>query len=84
MIEESMILGNPYLLIILDLKLGSESGLDLLKEVKGKWPHLPVIINTAYSIYRDMALEWGADAVCIKALDLSEFKGAIKKLVNAT
>lgn len=38
---------NPDV-ILLDLRLGDESGLDLLKTIKAKYPDLPVIMVTGY------------------------------------
>jgi two-component system response regulator PilR (NtrC family) len=38
-------------LVLLDLRLGSSSGLDVLQRMKGADPHVPVIVITAYSTW---------------------------------
>ena len=50
--------------VLLDLKLGSESGLDVLREIRQNWPTIPVIVVTAHG-----SLETAAAAVREKAFD---------------
>jgi DNA-binding NtrC family response regulator len=50
--------------VLLDLKLGADSGLDVLRELRRDWPHLPVIVITAHG-----SLESAAAAVREKAFD---------------
>ncbi|MCR4318771.1 MAG: response regulator [Candidatus Brocadiaceae bacterium] len=45
---------------------------------------IPIIINTAYSCYKDNFMSWGADAYIIKSSDLSELKNKIKELLGNT
>jgi len=40
-------------LVLLDLYLNGFEGWDLLHDIKSKYPHLPVIIVTAYDTYVD-------------------------------
>ena len=40
-------------LVLLDLYLNGFEGWDLLHDIKSKYPHLPVIIVTAYDTYAD-------------------------------
>jgi len=42
---------------------------------------VPVIINTAYSNYKDSFMSWAADAYIVKSSDLSELKGKIKEVL---
>jgi DNA-binding response OmpR family regulator len=71
---------NPDL-IILDIKLGEESGIDCLMEIAKRRKHLPVILNSAYSVYRDNFQTWAADAYIVKSVDLAPLKGKIKELL---
>lgn len=50
--------------VLLDLQLGSDSGLDVLREVHQRWPDLPVIVITAHG-----SLESAAAAVRSNAFD---------------
>jgi DNA-binding NtrC family response regulator len=50
--------------VLLDLKLGAVSGLDVLRDLRSEWPDLPVIVVTAHG-----SLESAAAAVREKAFD---------------
>ncbi len=39
---------QPFDAVLLDLKLGATSGLDVLRDLRGEWPDLPVIVVTAH------------------------------------
>lgn len=43
--------------VVLDMKLNSTNGLDILKEIRGKHPHLPVILVTGYREEMASAIE---------------------------
>ena len=69
-------------LVILDIKLGEESGIDALMKIAKQRKHLPVILNSAYSIYRDNFQTWAADAYIVKSVDLAPLKEKIKDLLT--
>ena len=71
---------NPDL-VILDIKLGEESGIDALMSIAKQRKHLPVILNSAYSIYRDNFQTWAADAYIVKSVDLTMLKDKIRDLL---
>ncbi|MDD4856922.1 MAG: response regulator [Candidatus Krumholzibacteria bacterium] len=71
---------NPDL-VILDIKLGEESGIDALMKIAKQRKHLPVILNSAYSIYRDNFQTWAADAYIVKSVDLAPLKEKIRDLL---
>jgi len=73
---------NPDL-IVLDIKLGEESGIDCLMKIAKQRKHLPVILNSAYSVYRDNFQTWAADAYIVKSVDLAPLKEKIKDLLAA-
>jgi DNA-binding response OmpR family regulator len=72
---------NPDL-IILDIKLGEESGIDALMEIVKNRKHLPVILNSAYDVYRGNFQTWAADAYIVKSVDLAPLKDKIKELLG--
>jgi len=78
---ESVEKENPDL-VILDIKLGEESGLDALMKIARQRKHLPVILNSAYSIYRDNFQTWAADAYIVKSVDLTLLKEKIRDLLT--
>lgn len=69
-------------LIVLDIKLGEESGIDYLTDTVKKHKNIPVILNSAYSVYKDDFKTWAADAYIIKSLDLNPLKQKIEELLQ--
>ena len=72
---------NPDL-VVLDIKLGEESGIDALMRIAKQRKRLPVILNSAYSIYRDNFQTWAADAYIVKSVDLAPLKEKIRDLLT--
>ncbi len=75
---------SSFNLAILDLKLGQEDGLDLLRELRG-WSDLPVIIITGHrrdEIDRVVGLELGADDYVTKPFSLRELLARIRVVLR--
>ena len=68
-------------LIILDIELGGDSGLDMLKQFKAEYQDIPVILNTAYSIYKSDFHTWVADGYILKSSDIQSLKDKIEELL---
>jgi DNA-binding response OmpR family regulator len=76
-----MVRKHPIDLAILDIKLGGkESGLDVLRDVMEYNRQLKVILNTAYSSFRNDFTSWSADAYLVKSSDLDELKSKVRAL----
>jgi len=43
--------------------------------------NVKVILNTAYSVYKESFMSWAADAYIVKSSDLSELKEKVKELI---
>ncbi|MDP6433176.1 MAG: response regulator, partial [Candidatus Scalindua sp.] len=56
-------------------------GIEAMGRILGKKKEIPVIINTAYSNYKDSFMSWAADAYIVKTSDLSELKEKIKEVL---
>jgi DNA-binding NtrC family response regulator len=69
-------------IIILDIRIPGMEGIELLGKVIDMDTTVPVIINNAYSMYKDNYLAWMSDAHIIKSADLSELKLTIRKLLD--
>lgn len=69
-------------LVILDIKLGEESGIDALMKIAKQRKRLPVILNSAYSVYKDNFQTWAADAYIVKSVDLTPLKEKIRDLLT--
>ena len=78
-------LGNGEVhLVILDLRLGSEDGLDLLREVRLN-SDVPVIIITGHrrdDIDRVVGLELGADDYLTKPFNLRELLARVRAILR--
>lgn len=72
---------KPPDLVVLDIKMSEENGLDVLGSLKKKDRNLPVVLNSAYSVYKDDFNSWLADAYVIKSSDLNELKTRIRELL---
>ncbi len=78
-----MVEQKKFDLVVLDIELEDTTGLDLLKILKEKYPELPVVLNSAYSTYKDDFHTWVADAYILKSSDMLPLKNKIRELVNA-
>jgi DNA-binding response OmpR family regulator len=71
-------------LVVMDIILPKMDGIELMSRIMNERKKIPIIINTAYSCYKDNFMSWGADAYIIKSSDLSELKNKIKELLGNT
>jgi DNA-binding NarL/FixJ family response regulator len=69
-------------LIVLDFHLPGLSGIEVTREIKSKYPDLPVLILTIQEdrVYIDRALEAGADSYVIKRQMYNELIPSIEKI----
>ncbi|MCL2760429.1 MAG: response regulator [Desulfuromonadales bacterium] len=74
---------NSYDVVILDIKLKNESGLDLLQKIVKEKNNMLVILSTAFSCYKDDFSAWLADSYIVKSGDLKELKDEIKRLLES-
>jgi DNA-binding response OmpR family regulator len=68
-------------LILLDIQMKGESGLQLLQQIVREKADLPVILCTAFSCYKDDFSSWLADAYVVKSSDLTELKNEVRKVL---
>lgn len=75
---------NRYGLVITDYKLPGLNGLDLLQELKGKNPDLPIIILTAYGTIEKAveAMKKGASNYLTKPLNLEELTLVVRDAIE--
>jgi len=69
-------------LVILDIELRNENGLRILKRLKTEYPIIPVILNSAFSIYKSDFGSWLADAYVLKSSDMQPLKDKIRELIG--
>ena len=72
---------NQFDLVVLDIKLKNESGLDLLQQIVKERHEMPVILCTAFSFYKEDFSTWLADGYVVKSSDLTELKDEIRRVL---
>jgi CheY-like chemotaxis protein len=77
-----MVEQDPPDLVILDIQMPGMSGIEILQTLIGRDKGIPIILNTAYSHYKEDFTTWGADAYVVKSSDTSELKREIKRLLG--
>ena len=73
--------GNNFDLVVLDIKLKNESGIELLQQIVKERHELPVILSTAFSCYKDDFSAWLADGYVVKSSDPQELKDEITRVL---
>lgn len=74
---------NPPDLIILDIQMPGMDGVETLEKIIGQDKGIPVILNTAYSHYKDDFTTWGADAYVVKSSDTSKLREEVRRLLGS-
>jgi CheY-like chemotaxis protein len=77
---------RPQLIVILsDINMPGMDGLALLREIKRRWPDLPVMMVTAYGDdeRRRNADEYGAAEFITKPVDFDQLKTQLRNLSTA-
>jgi len=69
-------------LITLDIKMPGMGGIEVLKRIREKDKHLPIILCSAYSDYKQDFTTWASDAYVVKCADLTELKSIIRRLLG--
>jgi CheY-like chemotaxis protein len=69
-------------LVIMDIRMPGMDGIEAMGRILEERNEVPVVINTAYSSYKDSFLSWCADAYVTKSSDLTELKDTIRNLLG--
>ncbi len=69
-------------LVVLDIRMPAMDGLEALGKIMGLKKEIPVILNTAYSNYKDDFMSWAADAYVVKSSDLTHLKTTIREILE--
>ncbi len=79
-----LITAEEFFMVISDARLGGMSGYELLKQIRGRWPQLPVLIMTAYATPRLAveAIQSGAIDYLGKPFEPEQLRHAIARCAN--
>jgi DNA-binding response OmpR family regulator len=69
-------------LVVLDIRMPGMDGVEALQRILDRDNTIPVVLNTAYSSYRDNFLTWAADAYVTKSSDVTELVDTVKGLLH--
>lgn len=75
--------GGTFDLIVLDIRLREESGLNLLQALVHRKPQVPVILCSAFTSYQDNYTSWLADSYLVKSSDPEELAREVRKVLAA-
>ena len=80
---KSLLNGPEPMLAMVDLSLGGESGLSVVKSLIGRWPRLPVIVMTAYGTVEKAveAVKLGAHDFISKPFEMVFLAKVVEKAV---
>lgn len=73
---------EPPEAVVLDIRLGGTNGLDVLRRVLEDRPGIAVVLNSAYSGYKQNFASWSADGYVVKSSDLTELKAAVAAAIE--
>jgi DNA-binding NtrC family response regulator len=68
-------------LIVLDIRMPRMDGLEAIGKIIEINKDIPIIINSAYSTYKDDFMSWAADAYVVKSYDLDSLKSTIREVL---
>jgi two-component system, response regulator, stage 0 sporulation protein F len=69
--------------VLLDMKMPGINGVEVLKRLKKEWPHIPVLMMTAYGEVEltEEAIENGAERYFTKPFNIYEVRDAVKEIL---
>jgi len=77
-----MVDADPPDLVVLDIRMPRMDGIEAMCRILGRRNDLPIVLNSAYSSYKDDFRSWPADAYVVKSSDTSELKSVIRRVLT--
>ncbi len=74
---------DPPDVVVMDIRMPKMDGVEAMGRMLSRKNDLPIILNTAFSSYKDDFRSWPAEAYVIKSADLTELKKTILTVVAA-
>jgi len=73
---------EPVDLVVLDIGMPDMDGLEAMQKILDLERKLPVVLNTAYSGFKDDFQSWSADAYVVKSGDVTELLSEIERALE--
>jgi len=74
---------DPPDVVVMDIRMPNMDGVEAMGRMLNCKNDLPIILNSAFSSYKDDFRSWPAEAYVIKSADLTELKKTIRTVVAA-
>lgn len=68
--------------VIMDIRMPDMDGIEALGKMVARYKNIPIILNTAYSSYRDDFRAWAAEAYVVKSSDLTTLKQTLRDVLK--
>ena len=68
--------------VVLDIAMPGMDGVETLSKILDIDRQLPIILNTAYSSYKDDFMTWAAEAYVTKSSDLTTLKQHVEEVLQ--
>jgi DNA-binding NtrC family response regulator len=69
-------------IITLDIKMAETDGIEFFRKLKEVENDIPVVLCSAYGVFKSDFRVWSSDAYVVKSADLTELKTIIKRLLG--
>ena len=73
---------TAYDVVVLDIRMPGKDGLEALTEMFAERRNIKVIINSAYSSYKENFISWAAEHYVVKSGDTTELKEKIAQVLG--
>ncbi len=70
-------------LVVLDIRMPGKDGLEALGDMLSDKRDVKVVINSAYSTYKENFMTWAAEEYVVKSSDLTELKEKIATVLSS-
>jgi len=73
---------HPVDLVVLDIKLKSESGLDVLQQIVNQYPDVLVVLCSSYVSFQDDYTSWLAERYVVKSTDPEDLLREVNEVLE--
>ena len=69
-------------LVVMDIRMAGIDGIEALQQILDRDSSIPVVLNTAYTSYKDNYMTWAADAYVVKSADVTELVETVQEVLD--
>ena len=69
-------------LVVMDIRMAGMDGIEAMQQILDRDAGIPVVLNTAYTSYKDNYLTWAADAYVVKSADVTELVTTVQEVMD--